>query len=229
VVTTFGAPVEAFAKGKVEGSLDDPDGVWMVLAYAVSMKGSDVTLSKEDFEAAAANHQRYPCSPLVIERADTDWWNGCPEWAEPHGHVEELRVGEAEVTEMDGSTRTAATLEGRVTFLDATRAEVKARKWRFVSITLAKGMKDEATGGVGRRAALEPLPHRPPAPHRPRPRPRVAARAPRHAQPHHPRGAARRPRRAAAARAGAAHACAAVPRLPPRPTRCPPPRRPRPP
>jgi len=144
-VTTFGAPVEAFAKGK-ESALDDADGVWMVIAYAVSMKDSEVTLSKEDFEAAVANHARYPACPLVIEHEDTNWWNPRIEWAEPHGHVEELRVGEAEVEEMDGTKRTAATLEGRVTFLPATLAEVKARKWRFVSITLAKGMKDEATG-----------------------------------------------------------------------------------
>ena len=148
-VSTFGAPVEIFAEGaKSDGSVDASEGVWMTLAYAVSMKGSEVTLSKEDFEAAVANHRRYPCSPLVIEHADTDWWMSEPEWAEPHGHVEELRVGEAEVTEMDGAKRVAATLEGRVTFLDDTRAAVKARKWRFVSITLVKGVTDEATGAA---------------------------------------------------------------------------------
>ncbi len=143
----LGATTDAFAKDP------EPDGTrWVELAYAVSMTESDVTLSKEDFEQCVKNHQRYPCVPVVIEHADTEWFSSGPkEWAEPHGYVEELRVGEREVTEMDGTQRTAATLEGRVSFDEKTAPLVgPTKKWRFGSITLLKGATDEATSaGLG--------------------------------------------------------------------------------
>lgn len=141
----FGAPVDAFARDP------EPDGTrWVELAYAVSMVESEVTISKEDLERCAANFQRYPCAPVVIEHADTDWMPN-NEWAKPHGHVEELRVGEREITELDGSKRMAATLEGRVSFDAETAPLVGPKKtWRFGSVTLIKGATDEATGaGLG--------------------------------------------------------------------------------
>lgn len=141
----FGAPVDAFARDP------EPDGSrWVELAYAVSMVESEVTISKEDLERCAQNFARYPCAPVVIEHADTDWFPNV-EWAKPHGHVEELRVGEREVTELDGSKRMAATLEGRVSFDSETAPLVGPKKtWRFGSVTLIKGATDEATGaGLG--------------------------------------------------------------------------------
>lgn len=159
--TTFGAPVDprtmpagsVILGATVDCFAKEPesDGTrWVELAYAVSMTESDVTLSKEDFEQCVVNHRRYPCVPVVIEHADTSWF-GDPAQSEPHGYVEELRVGEREVTEMDGTTRTAATLEGRVSFDDATAPTVgPGKKWRFGSITIIKGAVDEATGaGLG--------------------------------------------------------------------------------
>ena len=160
-VLTFGAPVDP--RTMPEGSVilgatvdcfakePESDGTrWVELAYAVSMTESDITLSKEDFERCVANFKRYPCAPVVIEHADTSWF-GDPEQSEPHGYVEELRVGEREVTEMDGSTRMAATLEGRVSFDAETGPTVgPGKKWRFGSITLIKSAVDEATGaGLG--------------------------------------------------------------------------------
>ncbi len=142
----LGATVEALTAARSEA-----DGTrWIELAYAVSMTSSDVTLSREDFERCVTNFQKYPCVPVVIEHADTDWF-GDREQSEPHGYVEELRVGEREVTEMDGATRTASTLEGRVSFDAATAPLVgPGKKWRFGSITILKGTVDEATGaGVG--------------------------------------------------------------------------------
>ncbi len=138
----LGATVDAFA-----ASREESDGTrWIELAYAVSMVDSDVTLSKEDFERCVANHRRYPCVPVVIEHADTDWF-GDRAWCEPHGYVEELRVGEREVTDMNGTSRTAATLEGRVSFDEATAPLVgPGRKWRYGSVTVLKGAVDEATG-----------------------------------------------------------------------------------
>ncbi len=160
-VLTFGAPVDprAMPAGSVilGATVDcfakepESDGTrWVELAYAVSMTESDVTLSKEDFERCVANFKRYPCAPVVIEHADTSWF-GDPSQSEPHGYVEELRVGERQVTEMDGSTRLAATLEGRVSFDAETGPTVgPKKKWRFGSITIIKGAVDEATGaGLG--------------------------------------------------------------------------------
>lgn len=141
----LGATVDCFARDP------EADGTrWVELAYAVSMTESDVTLSKEDFEQCVVNHRRYPCVPVVIEHADTSWF-GDPEQSEPHGYVEELRVGEREVTDANGAKRMAATLEGRVSFDDATAPTVgPGKKWRFGSITLVKGAIDEATGqGLG--------------------------------------------------------------------------------
>jgi hypothetical protein len=141
----LGATVEAFdAEPDADGSR------WVELAYAVSMAESEVTLSREDFERCVANFARYPCVPVVIEHADTDWF-GDRAWREPHGYVEALRVGEREVTEMSGASRRAATLEGRVSFDEATAPTVgPGRKWRFGSVTLLKGAVDEATGvGLG--------------------------------------------------------------------------------
>lgn len=141
----LGATVDCFARDP------EADGTrWVELAYAVSMTESDVTLSKEDFEQCVVNHRRYPCVPVVIEHADTSWF-GDPEQSEPHGYVEELRVGEREVTDANGAKRMAATLEGRVSFDDATAPTVgPGKKWRFGSITIIKGAVDEATGaGLG--------------------------------------------------------------------------------
>ena len=139
----LGATVTTLAADGVEGEGER----WTELAYSVSMAGSEVTLAKEDFDRCVENFQRYPCVPVVIEHADTSW-DPEPEWAEPHGYVEALRVGEREVTELDGTKRMAATLEGRVSYLPDTAAEVKARKWRFGSITIIKGAVDEATGAA---------------------------------------------------------------------------------
>lgn len=142
----LGATVDVFAKEP------EADGTrWVELAYSVSMVESDVTLAREDFERAIANFKRYPCVPVVIEHADTDFWCDETTWKEPHGYVEELRLGEREVTEMDGSKRPATTLEGRVSFDEATAPTVgPKKKWRFGSITLIKGAVDEATGaGLG--------------------------------------------------------------------------------
>ncbi len=163
----FGATARTFAASE-DGALER----WVELAYAVSMVETDVTLSREDFERVVANFARYPCVPVVIEHADTDWFPRNPAWAEPHGHVEELRIGEREVEEADGSKRLAATLEGRVRFDEATAPLVgPQKKWRFGSVTLFKGVTDEATGaGLGallwswsltahpRLTALAPIP-----------------------------------------------------------------------
>ncbi len=46
---------------------------WTVLAYEVSMKESGVALSKKDFEDCVRNFAAYPCSPVTIEHADTDF------------------------------------------------------------------------------------------------------------------------------------------------------------
>lgn len=140
----FGATVETFAS---DATTEDDGTLWVELAYSVSMADSDVTLSKEDFERCIANFARYPCVPVVIEHADTDWWCDDTSWKEPHGYVEELALGTRIVTEMNGSTREATTLRGRVSFDDATRPLVGAKKkWRWGSITMVKGAADEATG-----------------------------------------------------------------------------------
>lgn len=142
------ASAQAFA---AEPETEADGSVWIELAYAVSMAGSEATLSKEDFERCIANFAKYPCCPVTIEHADVEWFPKNPSWAEPHGHVEELALGERTITEMDGTTRVAATLRGRVSFDDATRPLVGAKKkWRFGSIAMFKGVTDEATGaGLG--------------------------------------------------------------------------------
>jgi hypothetical protein len=141
----LGATVDVFA------SEPEADGSrWVELAYSVSMADSDVTLAREDFERCIENFKRYPCVPVVIEHADTDWF-GDHEQSEPHGYVEELALGEREVTEMNGTKRTATTLRGRVSFDAETAPTVgPKKKWRFGSITMLKGVTDEATGaGLG--------------------------------------------------------------------------------
>lgn len=117
---------------------------WTVLAYEVAMKGSDVALSKRDFADCVRNFNAYPCAPITIEHADTDWspFTQPPkEWREPNGHVEELRVGTYTI---DG--KTVASLEGRNTYLEPTATDVKARKWRFGSITIIQGAVSEESG-----------------------------------------------------------------------------------
>lgn len=120
-----------------------PDG-WIPLAYAVEMK-SGVALSKKDFEDCVDNFNRYPCVPIVIEHADTDPWAPA-EWKAPHGHIDALRVGTMTRTMRDGSTREVAALEGKPSYDEATLAAVKARTWRFGSITIIQGAVDEETG-----------------------------------------------------------------------------------
>lgn len=117
---------------------------WTVLAYEVAMKGSDVALTKRDFEECVRNFNAYPCAPITIEHADTDWspFTQPPrQWREPNGHVEELRVGTYTV---DG--KTVASLEGRNTYLEPTATDVKAKKWRFGSITIIQGAVSEESG-----------------------------------------------------------------------------------
>lgn len=119
---------------------------WTVLAYEVSMKESGVALSKKDFEDCVRNFAAYPCSPVTIEHADTDFnpfAQPPTSWREPNGHVEELRVG----TMVRGS-KTVATLEGRVSYLEPTATDVAAKKWRFGSITIIQDAVDEETGAT---------------------------------------------------------------------------------
>jgi hypothetical protein len=113
---------------------------WTVLAYEVAMSESDVKLTKRDFEECVKNFAAYPCSPVTIEHADTMMF-GEPSWAEPHGHVEEIRVGTMQRAGAD-----VATLEGRVSYLPPTDAEVASKKWRFGSITIIQGAVSEETG-----------------------------------------------------------------------------------
>ena len=97
---------------------------WTVLAYEVSMKESGVALSKKDFEDCVRNFASYPCSPVTIEHADTDFnpfAQPPTSWREPNGHVEELRVGT-----MTRGSKTVATLEGRVSYLEPTASDVAA-------------------------------------------------------------------------------------------------------
>lgn len=115
---------------------------WTVLAYEVAMSESDVKLTKRDFEECVRNFGAYPCVPVTIEHADTMPFAE-PSWAEPHGHVEELRVGT-----MQRAGASVATLEGRVSYLPPTDAEVAARKWRFGSITIIQGAVSEETGAT---------------------------------------------------------------------------------
>lgn len=117
---------------------------WTVLAYEVAMKGSDVALTKQDFADCVRNFNAYPCAPITIEHADTDWspFTQPPrQWREPNGHVEELRVGTYTI---DG--RTVASLEGRNTYLEPTATDVKAKKWRFGSITIIQNAVSEESG-----------------------------------------------------------------------------------
>jgi len=113
---------------------------WTVLAYEVAMSESEVRLTRRDFEECVKNFAAYPCSPVTIEHADTMMF-GEPSWAEPHGHVEEIRVGTMQRAGAD-----VATLEGRVSYLPPTDAEVAAKKWRFGSITIIQGAVSEETG-----------------------------------------------------------------------------------
>lgn len=119
---------------------------WTVLAYEVAMKGSDVALSRKDFEDCVRNFASYPCAPVTIEHADTDFnpfAQPPTSWREPNGHIEELRVGT-----MARGTKTVATLEGRVSYLEPTASDVAAKKWRFGSITIIQGAVSEETGAT---------------------------------------------------------------------------------
>lgn len=119
---------------------------WTVLAYEVSMKESGAALSKKDFEDCVRNFASYPCSPVTIEHADTDFspFTTPPtSWREPNGHVEELRVGT-----MTRGSKQVATLEGRVSYLEPTASDVAAKKWRFGSIAIIQGAVDEESGAT---------------------------------------------------------------------------------
>lgn len=147
--TTFtGRPVfGAFVPFAAE-TVVRPDG-WIVLAYAVAMKTSKVTLAKADFEDCVRNFAAYPCCPVTIEHADTadDPFGALPkEWKEPNGHIEELRVGEMTRT-VGGQPVVVATLEGRPSYEASVANDVGAKKkWRFGSITILQGAVDEETG-----------------------------------------------------------------------------------
>ncbi len=134
-----------FVPFAADPSATTADG-WTVLAYEVAMKGSDVALTRKDFEDCVANFQRYPCVPVAIEHADTDFspFTQPPkEWREPNGHVEDLRVGT-----FSRNGKTCASLEGKVSYLEPTAADVAAKKWRFGSITIIQGATDEETGAA---------------------------------------------------------------------------------
>ena len=147
--TTFtGRPVfGAFVPFAAE-TVVQPDG-WIVLAYAVAMKTSKVTLARQDFEDCVRNFAAYPCCPVTIEHADTadDPFGALPkEWKEPSGHIEELRVGEMTRT-VGGQPVVVATLEGRPSYEASVANDVGAKKkWRFGSITILQGAVDEETG-----------------------------------------------------------------------------------
>lgn len=121
-------------------------GVWNVLAYEVDLKGRDVVLTKQHLEECVKNFARYPKVPVVIEHADTDWWNDYPaEYAEPHGWITELRLNES-FTRADG--RVVCALEGRMALDDKTKGEVNADppKWPFGSVTIFFDQRDEESG-----------------------------------------------------------------------------------
>ena len=116
---------------------------FVVLAYEVAMKRTGVTLTRADFESCVENFNVYAACPVTIEHADTE--DGPTQWAEPHGHIEALRVGTTTRT-VDGAEKTVATLEGRPSYLEATAKDVAAGKWRFGSITMLKNVVDEESG-----------------------------------------------------------------------------------
>lgn len=119
------------------------EGGWVVLAYEVAMRGrGKMTLTRQEFEECVRNFASYPCCPITLEHADA--MDGPAEWAAPHGHIEELRVGEMQRT-VDGQERTVATLEGRPSYLGTTASDVASGKWRYGSIFILKGVVDEET------------------------------------------------------------------------------------
>ncbi len=123
-------------------SAQTADG-WTVLAYEVAMKGSEVALSRRDFEDCVRNFSAYPCSPVTIEHADTNANPFAPpprEWREPNGHIEALRVGS-----MVRAGKTVATLEGKPSYLEPTATDVKNKKWRYGSITIIQNAVSEET------------------------------------------------------------------------------------
>ena len=123
-------------------SAQTSDG-WTVLAYEVAMAGSDVALTRRDFEDCVRNFSAYPCSPVTIEHADTDANPFAPpprEWREPNGHIEALRVGS-----MVRAGKTVATLEGKPSYLEPTATDVKNKKWRYGSITIIQNAVSEET------------------------------------------------------------------------------------
>lgn len=152
------APQDARPKGVVGTSVyggfvplareaQTEDG-WAVLAYAVEMKASKVSLTRKDFEDCVRNFNAYPCCPVTIEHADVadDPFGALPkEWKEPSGHIEKLRVGEMQRTVGD-KTVTVATLEGVPSYLGAAAQDVAGGKWRFGSITIIHNATDEETG-----------------------------------------------------------------------------------
>lgn len=135
--SSFGSFVRLGAKGS------ELEGGWIVLAYEVAMRrGGKMTLTRAEFEECVKNFASYPCCPITIEHADA--FDGPAEWAAPHGHIEELRVGEMTRT-VDGVEKTVATLEGRPSYLGTTAADVASGKWRFGSIFILKSTVDEET------------------------------------------------------------------------------------
>jgi hypothetical protein len=121
-------------------------GAWNVLCYEVDLKSRDTVLTRAHLEECVKNFTRYPKVPIVIEHADTNWWNEFPaEYAEPHGWVTELRIRD-NFTRSDG--RIVAALEGRIAFDEKTKAEVNATppKWPFGSVTIFFDQRDEESG-----------------------------------------------------------------------------------
>jgi hypothetical protein len=142
----YGETVEMSAL-PVEGE----DGVWNVLAYAVDMKDTGVTLTGKHFQECVDNFKRYPKVPLVIEHADTDWF-GHREWVEPRGWITDLCVGEYK--RPDG--RVVASLEGKIFADPETRLAINGDekkgippKWPFGSVTVFPGRDEESAQEIG--------------------------------------------------------------------------------
>lgn len=114
---------------------------WNVLAYEVTLKSRDATLSKQDFEDAVANFVRYGEVPVVLYHADTDA-KANPESRKAHAWITELRVGS-----MKRDGKSIATLEGRFRWVnDATKTDVQTGALRFGSVTIFQNAIDEESG-----------------------------------------------------------------------------------
>lgn len=128
----------ALAAQKTEAT----ESPWNVLAYEVTLKSRDATLSKQDFEDAVANFQRYGSEvPVVLFHADTDA-KANPEARKAHAWITELRVGS-----MKRNGKSIATLEGRFRWVnEATKADVENKALKYGSVTIFQNALDEESG-----------------------------------------------------------------------------------